>query len=98
MKRMLHGAALYLYAALSLHAGPPVVGSLDVRALTIGQPADLTFIGTDLLPNPRLLTPPSIAKETVKPDLKSDRITIAVELAPGAQPGLENWWRVTDQG
>jgi hypothetical protein len=91
-------AALFLGAAISLPAAPPTVSNLDVRGLQIGKVCTLTFTGTDLLPNPRLLTTARIARQTLKEGAKPNRITLEVELAPGAQPGFENWWLVTDHG
>jgi hypothetical protein len=93
-----HGAAVFLSTAISLHAAPPVVSGVDLRGLQIGKPTTLVIIGTDLLPNPRLLTTARIAKQTLKDGAKPERITIEVELAEGSQPGLENWWLVTDSG
>ncbi|WP_207910731.1 hypothetical protein [Chthoniobacter flavus] len=92
------GAVFFLGAALALSAAPPVVTSLDVRGLQIGKVNSLTFTGTDLLPNPRLLTTARLARQTLKNGASPNRITLEVELAPGAQPGFENWWLVTDHG
>ena len=57
-----HGLALLVCAA-SLRAAPPVVTSVDMRGLQIGKPTTLVITGTDLLPNPRLLTTARIAKQ-----------------------------------
>jgi len=92
------GAVCSLGAALTLIAAPPTVSTLEVRGLQIGKVNTLTFTGADLLPNPRLLTTARIARQSVKEGAKPDRITLEVELAPGSQPGLENWWLVTDGG
>ena len=94
----LHGAAVFFCTAPFLHAAPPVVSGVDLRGLQIGKATLLTITGTDLLPNPRLLTTARIAKQTLKDGAKPERITIEVELAEGSQPGLENWWLVTDNG
>lgn len=88
----------FLGATLALCAAPPTVTNMEVRGLQIGNVSTLTFTGTDLLPNPRLLSTARIARQTLKEGSKPDRITLEVELAPGAQPGFENWWLVTDQG
>ena len=89
---------LFLGAALPLRAAPPTVTSLDVRGLQIGKVCSITFTGSDLLPNPRLLTTARIARQTLKDGAKPNRITLEVELGPGVEPGLENWWLVTDHG
>ena len=94
----LRGAAVIFCAVVSLHAAPPVVSGVDVRGLQIGKPTLLTITGADLLPNPRLLTTARIAKQTLKDGAKPERIVLEVELAEGSQPGLENWWLVTDNG
>ncbi len=94
---VLRGSALIACAA-SLHAAPPVVSGVDLRGLQIGKPTTLVITGTDLLPNPRILTTARIAKQTLKDGAKPDRIALEIELAPGSQPGLENWWLVTDNG
>ena len=96
---MPHGRGVFfLSAAISLSAAPPTISNLDVRALQIGKVNTLTFTGTDLLPNPRLLTTARLARQTLKAGATPGRITLEVELAPGAQPGYENWWLVTDHG
>jgi hypothetical protein len=92
------GAVAFLSAAISLSAAPPTISNLDVRALQIGKVNTLTFTGTDLLPNPRLLTTARLARQTLKEGATPGRITLEVELAPGTQPGYENWWLVTDHG
>jgi hypothetical protein len=96
LRRAVFAAAFLLLA--SLHAAPPVVTSLDVRALQIGKVNTLTFTGTDLLPNPRVLTTARLARQTVKEGAKPNQVTIEIELAPGSQPGFENYWLVTDHG
>lgn len=90
--------AVFLGATLPLLAAPPTVTSLDVRGLQIGKVCSITFTGSDLLPNPRLLTTAHIARQTLKDGAKPNRITLEVELAPGSEPGFENWWLVTDHG
>src|SRR6266446_7483650 len=91
-------ALLVSILSVSLSAAPPVVSGVDLRGLQIGKPTLLTITGSDLLPNPRLLTTAHVAKQTLKDGAKPDRITLEVELAAGSQPGLENWWLVTDNG
>jgi len=98
LRRVGVGPAIFLGAAITLSAAPPVVTNLDVRGLQIGKVNSLTFTGSDLLPNPRLLTTARLARQTLKSGAAANRITIDVELAPGTQPGFENWWLVTDQG
>jgi hypothetical protein len=90
--------ALFLGAAISLAAAPPVVTNLDLRGLQIGKVNTLTFTGSDLLPNPRLLTTARLARQTLKAGATANRISLEVELAPGTQPGFEDWWLVTDHG
>ena len=89
---------MLLACAASLHSAPPAVTSVDLRGLQIGKPTTLVITGTDLLPNPRLLTTARIARQTLKDGAKPNRIALEIELAPGSQPGLENWWLVTDSG
>src|SRR6185295_17715615 len=91
--------ACWTFGVLSVTtAAPPVVTNVDVRGLQIGKVNTLTFTGSDLLPNPRILTTARLARQTLKEGAKPNSITIEVELAPNAQPGFENWWLVTDQG
>ncbi|PAW86197.1 MAG: hypothetical protein B9S33_08660 [Pedosphaera sp. Tous-C6FEB] len=97
-RRLLSLLSALLSSLLSLHAAPPTVTTLDVRGLQIAHPTTLTLTGTDLLPNPRLLTTARIAKQSLKDGAKPDRITLDIELAPGTSPGLHNWWLVTDHG
>ncbi len=91
----------FLFSILSTPsapAAPPTVTTPELRGLQIGKTTPFTLTGTDLLPNPRLLTTARIAKQTLKDGAKPDRITLDIELAPGTQPGLHNWWLVTDGG
>ena len=92
------GAALLLCTTVSLRAAPPVITTMDVRGLQIGKTTTITITGTDLLPNPRLLTTAGITKQTLKAGARPEKITVEVELSPDAQPGLENAWLVTDNG
>jgi hypothetical protein len=94
----LNCVAVLLCVVISLHAAPPVISGVDLRGLQIGKTTLITITGTDLLPNPRLLTTASIARQTLKEGAKPERITLEVELAKDSQPGLENWWLVTDNG
>lgn len=96
--RLLSLLSALLFSLLSVSAAPPVVTTLDVRGLQIAHATTLTLTGTDLLPNPRLLTTARIAKQFLKDGAKPDRITLDIELAPGTSPGLHNWWLVTDHG
>jgi len=100
--RLLAILSAFLFAILApsrpLHAAPPAVTTIEVRGLQIGQSTAFTITGTDLLPNPRLLTTARIAKQSLKDGAKPDRITLDIELAPGTSPGLHNWWLVTDHG
>ncbi len=97
---MFSSATVFVLLVLfgSLSAAPPTVTTLDVRGLQIGQSTSITLTGTDLLPNPRLLTTARIARQTLKDGAKPDRITLDVELDKSASPGLHNWWLVTDHG
>ncbi len=81
-----------------LSALPPKVSSVDIHGWQIGKPTTLIISGTDLLPNPRVLTGIQIAKQTLKDGGKPNRIILEIEPAKGVQPGLYNWWLVTDQG
>ncbi|MDQ3625502.1 MAG: hypothetical protein M3463_24005, partial [Verrucomicrobiota bacterium] len=92
------GAAVFLGLAFALPAAPPTISSVDLRGLQIGNATSITITGTDLLPNPRLLAAAPIARQALKDGARPNRITLEVELAAGAQPGLENWWLVTDNG
>jgi len=96
--RLLSLLSALLSSILFLPAAAPTVTSIDVRGLQIAHSTTLTFTGTDLLPNPRLLTTVRIAKQSLKDGAKPDRITLDIELAPGTSPGLHTWWLVTDQG
>ncbi len=96
--RLLSFLSVFLLSLLSTTAAPPSVTTVEVRGLQIGHPTAFTLTGTDLLPNPRLLTTARIAKQSLKDGAKPDRITLDIELAPGTSPGLHNWWLVTDHG
>jgi hypothetical protein len=83
---------------LSLSALPPVVTALDVRGVQTGNVTTLTFSGTDLLPNPRLLSTARIRSQKVREGSKPERVSIDVEVEEDSVPGVENWWFVTDGG
>lgn len=87
-------------AALSGRAlsGPPVISAIDLRALQTGTVTTVTFTGTDLLPNPRLLSGARIRSQKVREGAKPDRVSMEVELEADAVPGLENVWLATDEG
>lgn len=91
-------AAGGIFFSAGTYAGPPVVTGIDVRGLQIGGTTSVTITGTDLLPNPRLLTTALVTKQTVRDGAKPERIVLDVELAEGSQPGFENGWVVTDNG
>jgi hypothetical protein len=95
---VLCGAGLFFAAHGPASAAVPVVSAVDLRGLEIGRATRLTFTGTDLLPNPRLLTTAKLKKQTLLPGGKPERIVLEVELEEASQPGLENWWLVTDGG
>lgn len=88
----------FLSSIFFLSAAPPTVTTIDVRGLQIAHSTTLVLTGTDLLPNPRLLSTARIARQSLKDGAKPDRITLDIELAPGVSPGLHNWWLVTDHG
>jgi hypothetical protein len=95
---VLCGAGLFFAAPGPASAAAPVVSGVDLRGLEIGRVTRLTVTGTDLLPNPRLLTTAKLKKQTLLPGGKPERIVLDVELEEASQPGLENWWLVTDGG
>ena len=84
--------------SLSLSAVPPVVTALDIRGVQTGKVTTLTFSGTDLLPNPRLLSTARIRSQRVRDGAKPERVSIDVEVEEDSVPGVENWWLVTDGG
>jgi hypothetical protein len=84
--------------ALVASAVPPVVTGVDVRGVQIGKVTALTFTGTDLLPNPRLLSTARIRSQKVRDGAKAERVTLEVEVEEDSVPGVENWWFVTDGG
>ena len=95
---VLCGAGLFFAAPGPGTAAVPVVSGVDLRGLEIGRVTKITLTGTDLLPNPRLLTTARLKKQTLLPGGKPERIVLEVELEEASQPGLENWWLVTDGG
>ena len=95
---VLCGAGLFFAAPGLASATAPVVSGVDLRGLEIGRVTRLTLTGTDLLPNPRLLTTAKVKNQTLLPGGKPERIVLEVELEEASQPGLENWWLVTDGG
>ncbi len=82
----------------SVLAAPPVVTSLDVRALQTGTVTTVTFSGSDLLPNPRVLSTARIRSQKVREGAKPNRVSIDIELEDDSVPGFENGWLVTDAG
>jgi len=95
---VLCGAGLFSSAPGPASAAVPVVSGVDLRGMEIGRVTRLTFTGSDLLPNPRLLTTAKLKRQTLLPGGKPERIVLEIELEEGSQPGLENGWLVTDGG
>lgn len=83
---------------VALVAAPPLVTGLDVRGVQTGKVTTLTFTGTELLPNPRLLSTARIRSQKVRDGAKAERVSIDVEVEEDSVPGVENWWFVTDGG
>lgn len=79
-------------------AAPPVVGNINVRGLQAGATTTLVIDGSDLLPEPRLVTTAPITAQTVTPGAAPNRIEIDVTLDAKADPGLYNLWLVTAKG
>jgi len=98
LARVLCGAGLFFVAPDPASAAVPVVSGVDLRGLEIGHATRLTLTGSDLLPNPRLLTTAKIKRQTLLPGGKPERIVLEIELEEASQPGLENWWLLTDGG
>lgn len=95
---VLCGAGFFFAAPDPAAAAAPVVSGVDLRGLEIGRVTRLTLTGSDLLPNPRLLTTAKLKRQTLLPGGKPERIVLEIELEEDSQPGLENWWLVTDGG
>ena len=64
---VLCGAGLFFAAPGPGTAAVPVVSGVDLRGLEIGRVTKLTLTGTDLLPNPRLLTTARLKKQKLLP-------------------------------
>ena len=76
---VLCGAGLFFAAPGHASAAAPVVSGVDLRGLEIGRVTRLTLTGTDLLPNPRLLTTAKLKKQTLLPGGKPERIVLEVD-------------------
>lgn len=68
--------------------GAPTISNISLRGLQIGGSTTVVIDGSDLLPNPELLTSFPISAQTVKPDAKPNRIEIEVQIPPQASPGI----------
>jgi len=79
-------------------AAPPVVSGVNIRGFQIGGSTTVTLTGSDLLPNPRLVSTGVIARQRVLEGAVAGKVSLEVELAADARSGLENVWLVTDGG
>lgn len=76
----------------------PQIRSLSLRGLQIGGTTTIRVVGTDLLPNPRLLMSVPIAKQTVKPNATPTQVEFEVTLDGDVPSGIYNFWLVNDSG
>lgn len=70
-----------------LHAAP-VITNLSSRGLQIGAPVTLTIEGTDLLPDPQLISQVPLQRVTLLPNPTANRIQLEVVVEPTAFVGI----------
>ena len=84
-------AAICILAHESLAiAAPPVIGNLSLRRLQIGATTTLVIDGADLMPQPQLMLPAPIAKQTVHPGGTANHVEIDVTLEGNVTPGIDH--------
>src|SRR5260370_33279196 len=66
----------------------PEISNLSLRGLQTGATTTLTIDGSDLLPEPRVILPVAITKQSVKPGATANRIQIKIALPADMSPGL----------
>jgi len=69
-------------------AAAPEIGNLSLRGLQTGAATTLTIDGSDLLPEPRVILPIAIAKQSVKTGATANRVQIEIDLPAEVSPGL----------
>jgi hypothetical protein len=66
----------------------PQISNVSPRGLQIGASTLLTIDGADLIPEPRVLLPLSLAGQTLKDGATANRIQIEVTLPANVRPGM----------
>src|SRR5262245_61211242 len=90
-------AVITLGVAASASAAPPRI-VVSPRGLRIGGPTTLTFTGSDLASQPRVVLPAAIAKQGARPGAQANQVQIDVALDKTAPAGIYNVRLATDDG
>src|SRR2546423_8091389 len=85
------GFAFVLGGALSASAlAAPTLVDVSPRGLQIGGTTTLTFTGSDLSSQPRVVLPLAIAKQRARPRASANPVQIDVTLDKSAPPRIYN--------
>lgn len=91
------GVLLAFTSAAAFSASPNVT-SLSLRGLQAGGVTSLTIVGSDLLPEPKLISTVPIARQTLQPGAMPNQIRIDVGLDASVVPGIYPVWLATSGG
>ena len=69
-------------------AAPPAISNISLRGLQIGATTTLAIDGADLMPQPQLMLPVPIAKQTVHPGGAANHVEIDVTLDASVTAGI----------
>jgi hypothetical protein len=79
-----------LIASVAAIGAPPVINSISLRGLQAGATTTIAITGSDLLPNPRLMLPVPIAKQTLRSGASGGHIEMEIALGADVTPGVYN--------
>ena len=79
-------------------AAAPELNAVSLRGLRIGQPVQVTFNGAGLTGQARVISPFPIAKQAVLPGGSGNAVTLEIEVAGSAAPGIYPVRIATEEG
>jgi hypothetical protein len=79
-------------------AAKPVIRDVNFRGLQIGGTTTIVVDGTNLLPDPKLISTLPITKQTLRPKSNANRLEIDVTVNAQAIPGFYNIWIANRNG
>ena len=91
-------ATIALGLTIPATAANPVVRNVNLRGLQIGGTTTIVVDGSNLLPDPKLISTLPITKQTLRPKSNANRLEIDVTVNAKAIPGFYNIWIANRNG